>query len=47
MLGDSGPIALDLNNYTEPSVSLSGEISQGIDIKGRIRLARGLETRKC
>jgi flagellar basal-body rod protein FlgF len=38
VLGDSGTIALDLNNYTEPSVSLSGEISQGIDIKGRIRL---------
>jgi flagellar basal-body rod protein FlgG len=38
VLGDSGPIALDLNNYTEPSVSTSGEISQGIDIKGRIRL---------
>ena len=38
VLGDGGPIALDLNNYTEPSVSLSGEISQGIDIKGRIRL---------
>jgi flagellar basal body rod protein FlgG len=38
VLGDGGPIALDLNNYTEPSVSASGEVSQGIDIKGRIRL---------
>jgi flagellar basal body rod protein FlgG len=38
VLGDSGPIALDLNNYTEPSVSTAGEISQGTDIKGRMRL---------
>jgi flagellar basal body rod protein FlgG len=36
--GDAGPIALDLNNYTEPSVSTTGEIYQGIDLKGRVRL---------
>jgi flagellar basal body rod protein FlgG len=36
--GDSGPIAIDLNNYTEMSVSSVGEVFQGIDLKGRIRL---------
>ena len=36
--GDSGPIALDLNNYTEMSVSSVGEVFQGIDLKGRVRM---------
>jgi len=36
--GDGGPIAFDLNNYAEPSVSATGDVSQGIDLKGRIRL---------
>jgi flagellar basal body rod protein FlgG len=36
--GDGGPITLDLNNYAQPSVSTTGEVSQGIDLKGRIRL---------
>jgi len=38
VLGDSGPIAFDLNNHTEPSFSATGEISQGADLKGRLRL---------
>ncbi len=36
--GEAGPIALDLNNYTEMSVTSEGEVFQGIDAKGRIRL---------
>ena len=38
VIGDGGPIVLDLNNYTEVSVSATGEVSQGIDLKGRIKL---------
>jgi len=36
--GDAGSITFDLNNYAEPSISATGEVSQGIDLKGRIRL---------
>lgn len=38
VMSDGGPIALDLNNYTELSISASGEVSQGVDLKGRLRL---------
>ena len=38
VLGDGGPIQLDLNNYAELSISATGEVSQGADLKGRIRL---------
>jgi len=38
VMGDGGPIALDLNNHTELSVSATGEISQGADLKGRVKL---------
>jgi flagellar basal-body rod protein FlgF len=38
VMSDGGPIVLDLNNYTELSISASGEVSQGIDLKGRLRL---------
>jgi flagellar basal body rod protein FlgG len=38
VMGDGGPIQLDLNNYTEMSISATGEVSQGIDLKGRLRL---------
>jgi flagellar basal-body rod protein FlgF len=38
VMGDGGPILLDLNNYTEVSVSATGEVSQGTDLKGRIQL---------
>ncbi len=38
VMGDGGPITLDLNNYTDLTVSASGEVSQGIDLKGRLRI---------
>ncbi len=38
VLGEGGPIQFDLNNHTELSVSPTGEISQGADLKGRLRL---------
>jgi len=38
VLGDGGPIQLDLNNYTEMSISATGEVSQGTELKGRLRL---------
>lgn len=38
VMSDGGPVVLDLNNYTELSISASGEVSQGIDLKGRLRL---------
>jgi flagellar basal body rod protein FlgG len=37
-LGDAGPIQVDFNNHTELSISATGEVSQGTDIKGRIKL---------
>jgi flagellar basal-body rod protein FlgF len=38
VLGDGGPVQLDLNNYTQVSISPTGEVSQGTDLKGRLRL---------
>src|SRR5258706_235974 len=38
LLGDAGPIQIDLNNHAELSISSSGEVSQGADLKGRIKL---------
>src|SRR5262249_49593381 len=38
VLGESGPIVLDLNNHTEVSISATGEVSQGADLKGRLKL---------
>lgn len=38
VMSDGGPVVLDLNNHTELSISASGEVSQGIDLKGRLRL---------
>jgi flagellar basal-body rod protein FlgF len=38
VMGDGGPILLDLNNYTELSISATGEVSQGADLKGRLKL---------
>lgn len=37
VLGDGGPIQLDVNNHTELSISATGEVSQGADIKGTIK----------
>jgi len=38
VLGDGGPIQLDLNNHTPVSISNTGEVSQGSDLKGTIKL---------
>ncbi len=38
VMSDGGPVVLDLNNYTELSISSSGEVSQGADLKGRLKL---------
>ncbi len=38
VLGEGGPVQLDLNNHTPLSISATGEISQGQDLKGRLRL---------
>lgn len=38
VLGDGGPIQLDLNNHAELSISAGGQVSQGLDLKGRLRL---------
>jgi flagellar motor component MotA len=38
VLGDSGPIQLDLNNSAPLSISNVGEISQGQDVKGKLKL---------
>lgn len=38
VMGNGGPIVLDLNNYTELSISATGDISQGTDLKGRLKL---------
>jgi len=39
VLGDSGPIQLDLNNPEPLTVAGNGEVSQGADVKGRLKLA--------
>jgi flagellar basal-body rod protein FlgF len=38
VLSDAGPIQIDPNNGSPLSVSPTGEISQGADVKGRLRL---------
>ncbi len=37
VMGNGGPIQLDLNNHTELSISSTGEVSQGTDVKGQLR----------
>ena len=39
VLGESGPIQKDVNNPSPLTVSPDGEVSQGADIKGRMKLA--------
>ena len=39
VLGDSGPIQIDHNNYAELSISATGEVSQGADLKGRLKVS--------
>lgn len=38
VLGSAGPIQLDRNNPAPVSISATGEISQGADIKGKLKL---------
>jgi flagellar basal body rod protein FlgG len=38
VLSDAGPIQLDLNNPAPMTISPTGEVSQGIDQKGRLRV---------
>ncbi|MCC6233769.1 MAG: flagellar hook basal-body protein [Verrucomicrobiales bacterium] len=38
VLGDAGPIQLDPRNSAPISVSPTGEISQGVDMKGKLKL---------
>jgi flagellar basal body rod protein FlgG len=38
VLGESGPIQLDLNNPKPMSISSGGEVSQGADVKGKLRV---------
>lgn len=38
VMGTGGPILIDLNNYTELSISSTGEVSQGTDVKGQLRV---------
>jgi flagellar basal-body rod protein FlgF len=39
VLGDTGPIQLDTNNSGPISISATGEISQGADVKGTLKVA--------
>ncbi|MBX3747514.1 MAG: flagellar hook-basal body protein [Verrucomicrobiae bacterium] len=38
VLGDGGPIQLDLDNPAPLSIAATGEVSQGVDMKGRLRI---------
>jgi flagellar basal-body rod protein FlgF len=40
VLGENGPIQLDQNNHTPVSISATGEVSQGPDIKGKLKLVQ-------
>lgn len=37
VLGDGGPIQIDINNRAPVSISASGEVSQGAEVRGRLR----------
>jgi flagellar basal body rod protein FlgG len=39
VLGEGGPIQLDLNNPSPMSISADGTVSQGADVKGKLKLA--------
>ena len=39
VLGEAGPIQMDRSNHTELSISDSGEVSQGADSKGRLKVS--------
>lgn len=38
VMGDGGPIQIDLQNATPLAISPTGEVSQGQDVKGRLKL---------
>ncbi len=38
VMGEAGPIQIDLSNPTPVTISATGEVSQGSDIKGKVRL---------
>ena len=38
VLGESGPIQLDHNNPSPLSISATGEVSQGADVKGKLKV---------
>lgn len=40
VLGDGGPIQVDLENGTPLTISSTGEVSQGVDLKGTLRLTQ-------
>ncbi len=46
VLGDAGPIQLDPRNPAPISVSPNGDLSQGADLKGRLKLTEFADTSK-
>src|SRR6185436_14344161 len=43
--GGGGPIQVDFNNHSELSISTTGEVSKGADLKGRLKLIEFAEPR--
>jgi flagellar basal body rod protein FlgG len=43
--GEAGAIQLDLNNHAELSISATGDVSQGAELKGRLKLTEFTDTR--
>jgi flagellar basal-body rod protein FlgF len=43
--GDAGALQVDLNNHAELSISTTGDVSQGGDLKGRLKLTEFTDTR--
>ena len=39
VIGETGPIQIDINNPSPVAIALSGEVSQGHDVKGKIKIA--------
>lgn len=37
VLGDNGPVQIDVNNRAPVSISATGEVSQGAEVRGRLR----------
>ena len=45
VMGNGGPIQLDPRNPAQPSISATGEVSQGIDTKGRLHIVEFPDTK--